>query len=103
MRRLLWRSGSDALLLRPETLLRWHRELVRRKWAAFAGRPARPGSARHRERRELVLRLAQENPLEYPVIRHMNNLESVFSYEGTNEIHTLAIGEAIAGIPAYRW
>ena len=84
-------------------LLRWHRELVRRKWAAFAGRPPRPGSARHRERRELVLRLAQENPLEYPVIRHMNNLESVFSYEGTNETHTLAIGEAIAGIPAYRW
>ncbi|HSR23285.1 MAG TPA: acyl-CoA dehydrogenase family protein, partial [Candidatus Eisenbacteria bacterium] len=40
--------------------------------------------------------------LEYPVIRHMNNLESVFTYEGTNEIHTLAIGEAITGIPAYR-
>jgi glutaryl-CoA dehydrogenase len=40
--------------------------------------------------------------LEYPVIRHMNNLESVFTYEGTNEIHTLAIGEAITGLPAYR-
>ncbi len=40
--------------------------------------------------------------LEYPVMRHMNNLESVFTYEGTNEIHTLAIGEAITGIPAYR-
>ena len=40
--------------------------------------------------------------LEYPVIRHMNNLESVFTYEGTNEIHTLSIGEAITGIPAYR-
>ncbi len=40
--------------------------------------------------------------LEYPVIRHMNNLESVFTYEGTAEIHTLAIGEAITGIPAYR-
>jgi glutaryl-CoA dehydrogenase len=40
--------------------------------------------------------------LEYPVIRHMNNLESVFTYEGTNEIHTLALGEAITGIPAYR-
>ena len=40
--------------------------------------------------------------LEYPVIRHMNNLESVFTYEGTNEIHTLAIGEAITGIAAYR-
>jgi len=40
--------------------------------------------------------------LEYPVIRHMNNLESVFTYEGTNEFHTLAIGEAITGIAAYR-
>ena len=40
--------------------------------------------------------------LEYPVIRHMNNLESVFTYEGTNEIHTLSIGEAITGIAAYR-
>jgi len=40
--------------------------------------------------------------LEYPVMRHMNNLETVFTYEGTNEIHTLALGEAITGIPAYR-
>ncbi|MEO5666031.1 MAG: acyl-CoA dehydrogenase family protein [Nocardioides sp.] len=40
--------------------------------------------------------------LEYPVIRHMNNLESVYTYEGTNEIHTLALGHAITGIAAYR-
>jgi putative transposase len=60
--RLLLRSGFDALLPRPETLLRWHRDLVRRKWAAFRGRPPRPRSARHRERRELVLKLARENP-----------------------------------------
>ena len=40
--------------------------------------------------------------LEYPIIRHMNNLESVFTYEGTNEMHTLVIGEALTGIPAYR-
>ena len=40
--------------------------------------------------------------LEYPVIRHMNNLESVYTYEGTNEIHTLVIGEALTGIAAYR-
>lgn len=39
--------------------------------------------------------------LEYPVIRHMNNLESVYTYEGTNEIHTLIIGQAITGIPAF--
>lgn len=40
--------------------------------------------------------------LEYPVIRHMNNLESVFTYEGTNEMHTLVVGEALTGIAAFR-
>jgi glutaryl-CoA dehydrogenase len=39
--------------------------------------------------------------LEYPVMRHMNNLESVYTYEGTNEIHTLALGQAITGISAF--
>ena len=39
--------------------------------------------------------------LEYPVIRHMNHLESVLTYEGTNEIHTLVIGEALTGLRAY--
>ncbi len=40
--------------------------------------------------------------LEYPVIRHENNLESVLTYEGTEEIHTLALGQALTGISAYR-
>jgi glutaryl-CoA dehydrogenase len=40
--------------------------------------------------------------LEYPPIRHANNLEAVLTYEGTEEIHTLAIGQALTGIPAYR-
>jgi glutaryl-CoA dehydrogenase len=39
--------------------------------------------------------------LEYPAIRHMNNLESVFTYEGTNEIHTLILGQALTGLPAF--
>jgi glutaryl-CoA dehydrogenase len=39
--------------------------------------------------------------LEYPVIRHMNNLESVLTYEGTTEIHTLVLGEALTGLRAY--
>jgi glutaryl-CoA dehydrogenase len=38
---------------------------------------------------------------EYPVIRHMNNLESVYTYEGTNEIHTLVLGQALTGISAF--
>ncbi|TAN22395.1 MAG: acyl-CoA dehydrogenase [Actinomycetota bacterium] len=40
--------------------------------------------------------------LEYPVMRHMSNLESVYTYEGTHEMHTLVIGEALTGIQAYR-
>jgi glutaryl-CoA dehydrogenase len=39
--------------------------------------------------------------LEYPVIRHMTNLESVLTYEGTEEIHALVIGRAITGIAAF--
>ena len=39
---------------------------------------------------------------EYPVMRHMCNLESVKTYEGTHNIHTLVLGEAITGLPAYR-
>jgi glutaryl-CoA dehydrogenase len=39
--------------------------------------------------------------LEYPVIRHMNNLESVLTYEGTSEIHTLILGRALTGIEAF--
>jgi glutaryl-CoA dehydrogenase len=39
--------------------------------------------------------------LEYPVIRHMNNLESVLTYEGTSEVHTLIVGQQITGIAAF--
>jgi len=40
--------------------------------------------------------------LEYTVMRHANNLESVLTYEGTEEIHTLVVGQAVTGIAAYR-
>ncbi|NEE00197.1 acyl-CoA dehydrogenase family protein [Phytoactinopolyspora halotolerans] len=40
--------------------------------------------------------------LEYPVIRHMNNLESVLTYEGTVEMHTLVLGQALTGHAAFR-
>ena len=39
--------------------------------------------------------------LEYPVIRHMNNLESVLTYEGTSEMHTLIVGKEITGLDAF--
>jgi glutaryl-CoA dehydrogenase len=40
--------------------------------------------------------------LDYPVLRHMNNLESVLTYEGTSEVHTLVLGQALTGHPAFR-
>ena len=40
--------------------------------------------------------------LEYPVIRHMNNLESVLTYEGTEDVHQLVVGQALTGVSAFR-
>ncbi|HEX4476401.1 MAG TPA: acyl-CoA dehydrogenase family protein [Polyangiaceae bacterium] len=39
--------------------------------------------------------------LEYPVVRHMLNLESVYTYEGTHEVHTLVLGKALTGLDAF--
>ena len=39
---------------------------------------------------------------EYPIMRHLCNLETVKTYEGTEHIHTLVIGERVTGIPAYK-
>jgi len=56
------RSKWNALIVRPETVLGWHRALVRRKWAAYSrrGSPGRPRMPA--ECRQLILRLAKENP-----------------------------------------
>ena len=39
---------------------------------------------------------------EYPIMRHANNLESVYTYEGTHDMHTLIVGQEVTGIAAYR-
>jgi hypothetical protein len=58
--RLLRREVWRAFLVRPETLLRWHRQLVARKWTRPHRPPGRP--ALDPEVRELILRLGRENP-----------------------------------------
>jgi putative transposase len=58
--RLLGRAGRQSFFVRPDTLLGWHRQLVRRRWTYAGRRPGRPAIAN--EIRELVLRLARENP-----------------------------------------
>jgi putative transposase len=60
--RLFARSALSSLLPRPETLLRWQRDLARHKWAAFRERLPRLRPARDADRRECVLKLARENP-----------------------------------------
>jgi len=54
------RSSRDVVLVTPRTLLRWHQRLVRRKWRQAPGQRGRPSLPA--EARELVLRLARENP-----------------------------------------
>jgi transposase len=58
--RLLPPGRRHGLLVTPQTLLRWHRQLVRRRWTYGRAKPGRPPLGR--EKRELVLRLARENP-----------------------------------------
>ncbi len=56
------RAALIGMLVQPETVLGWHRELVRRRWAAFGRRrgPGRPGL--DPELQELILRMARDNP-----------------------------------------
>jgi putative transposase len=60
--RLLPRPAWRTFLTSPETLLRWHRELVGWKWALYARRPPRGRPGQSPERQELIVRLARENP-----------------------------------------
>ena len=55
-------SAWAGLLVKPETVLGWHRELVRRKWAAYRGRPRRGRPPAAEECRALIVRMARENP-----------------------------------------
>jgi hypothetical protein len=58
--RLLSRASRPSFVVRPDTLLGWHRQLVRRRWTYAGRRPGRPAVSE--EIRELVVRLARENP-----------------------------------------
>jgi glutaryl-CoA dehydrogenase len=86
---LAWRLGhmKDAKTMRPHHVSMAKRNNV---WVA-------------RECAKLARETLGANGIvnEYPVFRHLANIESVYTYEGTHDIHTLVIGEAITGIPAY--
>jgi len=62
LRHHLPQSAWAGLLVQPETVLGWHRALVRRKWAAYRGRPRRGRPPISAECRELIIQMAKENP-----------------------------------------
>ena len=62
LRERIPRSGWAGLLVKPETVLSWHHRLVRRKWAAYRGRPQRGRPPISVECRQLILQMARENP-----------------------------------------
>jgi hypothetical protein len=62
LRERIPRSGSAGLLVKPETVLGWHRALVQRKWAAYQARPPRGRPPISAECRQLIVRMARENP-----------------------------------------
>jgi putative transposase len=84
--RLLPRSRWGVFLVSPQTLLRWHRELVRRKWAfrhRSAGRPPLDLTVR-----DLVVRLARENP-KWGVVRIQGELRKLGVTVGATTIRSL--------------
>ena len=62
LRDRLPQSAWAGLLVKPETVLGWHRKLVRRKWAAYLGRPRRGRPPITAECRDLIIRMAKDNP-----------------------------------------
>ena len=86
---LCWRLGNlkDQGTMRPEQV-----SLAKRNNVSMACEVAR-------EARRLLG--ANGILIEYQAMRHMANLESVYTYEGTHDIHTLVIGHAITGLRAY--
>jgi hypothetical protein len=62
LRERIPQSALAGLLVKPETVLGWHRQLVRRKWAAYRERPQRGRPPISAECRQLILRMARENP-----------------------------------------
>jgi hypothetical protein len=89
------RRQGLRLLVTPETILRWHRDIVRRRWAARAMRGKAGRSATRRSIRALVLRLARENPgwgyrelLDRTLIWNQNHLRRILrQYETHHNLH----------------
>jgi glutaryl-CoA dehydrogenase len=96
-----------ALEVNRGTLLAWHLGQLKdqgrlRSEQVSMGKLANVNAALDVARSARQVLGANGVTLEYPVIRHMNNLESVVTYEGTADVHALVVGGALTGISAFR-
>ncbi|MDQ6945374.1 MAG: hypothetical protein M3256_03685 [Actinomycetota bacterium] len=82
-------SVRAGLLVKPETVLGWHRELVRRKWAAYRGRPRRGRPPASEEFRELIMRMARKNSRwgYFRIRGELLKLPARFTPRGTVRLH----------------
>lgn len=94
--RMLPRERWGAFVVRPQTLVRWHRELVRRKWTYRAKRAGRPPIAP--EIRELILRMAKDNP-RWGCVRIQGELRGLWIRVGATTIRTLLRSEGLGPAP----
>jgi putative transposase len=91
--RVLPRHSWNAFSVRPETLLRWHRRMIARRWTYPHRRPGRPPISR--EVRELVLRLARENP-SWGYLRIVGELRKLGVALSATSVRNIL---AVAGLP----
>ncbi len=95
LRERLPRSAWAGLLVKPETVLGWHRALVRRKWATYRGRPRRGRPPTSAACRQLILRMARENP-RWGYFRIRGELLKLGQRVAATTIRSVLLG---AGIP----
>lgn len=94
--RLIPRERWGSFLVTPQTLLRWHRDLVRRKWTYRSRRPGRPPV--DQQVRDLVLRLARENP-RWGYVRIQGELRKLGIRVGATTIRRLLVRDGLGPAP----
>ena len=95
--RMLPRSAWSVFLVRPETLLRWHRRLVARRWTYAHRHPGRPPIGR--EVRELILRLARENP-SWGYLRIVGELRTLGIHVSASSVRNALVRAGVPPAPA---